>query len=233
MPLRFIATIIVLTCLLAIVVTAVIHRNAGQKAPASAEKNSLRSIAERAKNEGKQSVRVPSPRIDYAGENIGLDEALQNYSVVVAQPIDSKSYLSDSELIVNWYRFQILESLSQRPPYSCNTCPAAPDLPGDLPRPGQDEFYTVAVGGTVTIDGVQVTMNNPALPQFEKGRKYLLFVSLAPSGVAVIGGGPSGVFRVGDDEILKPANKDNRRLKTDIQARFDSRLRTFKGRVKP
>src|SRR5438105_111490 len=95
------------------------------KAPQEYSKDrSIASLAQRTKKQGKTRVQAPGLIIDYAGGNIGLDEALQNYSVVIGEPIESKSYITDSaDEIATAYKFRVLDVLSQRNAVFCNGCP--------------------------------------------------------------------------------------------------------------
>src|SRR5258706_3555858 len=85
---------------------------ASLKAPQEYTKDrSIAALARRTKSQGKTRVEAPGLIIDYAGENIGLDEALQNYSVVIAEPIERKSYITDSfDEIGTAYKFRVLET---------------------------------------------------------------------------------------------------------------------------
>src|SRR6266850_8497911 len=166
---------------------------------------SIASLAKRAKNEGKTRVEAPGLIIDYAGGNIGLDEALQNYSMVIGEPLESKSYITDSaDEIGTAYKFRVLEILSQRNAVFCNGCPQVNDVSAKLQPALYNEFLLELSGGTVTVDGVEVTMVSSGMPKFEDGKRYLLFASISPGGMARLAAGPSGLFRITSDESLEP-----------------------------
>src|SRR5882672_9988635 len=139
------------------------------KAPQEYNKDkSIASLAQRTKNQGKRQATVRGPIIDYAGTNMGLDEALQNYSALIAEPIESKTYIGDSlDDIRTAYKFRIVETLSQKNAVFCNTCPQVNDVSGKLPPAHYDEFLLELSGGTVTVDGVEVTMTTGEIPKFE------------------------------------------------------------------
>jgi hypothetical protein len=190
---------------------------------------SIASLAKRAKNEGKTRVEAPGLIIDYAGGNIGLDEALQNYSVVIGEPLESKSYITDSaDEIGTAYKFRVLEILSQRNAVFCNGCPQVNDVSGKLPPAHYDEFLLELSGGTVTVDGVEVTMPSSGMPKFEDGQRYLMFISFTPGGMATLIGGPSGLFRITSDESLEATGNGKHRLAVEIAARFSKSLSKFK-----
>lgn len=207
---------------------------ATRKAPQEYTKDkSIASIARRTKNQGKTRVSAPGKIIDYAGENMGLDEALQNYSVVIAEPIESKSYITDSsDEISTAYKFRIVETLSQRNAVFCNTCPALNDVSDKLQPALYNEFLFELSGGTITVDGVEVTMVSSGIPKFEKGERYLMFISFTPGGMAKPAAGISGLFRITSDESLEAMNKGKDRIPVEIAARFSKSLSRFKQAIK-
>jgi hypothetical protein len=207
---------------------------AALKAPQQYSKDkSIASLAQRAKNQGKTQVTAPGKIIDYAGANMGLDEALQNYNVVIAEPIERKSFITDSsDEIRTACKFRILETLSQRNAVFCNTCPALNDVSDKLRPALYNEFLLELSGGTVTVDGVEVTMVSDATLKIEDGQRYLMFISFTPGGMASITGGPSGIFRITSDESLEAMGNGKNRLTREIAARFSKSLSRFKQATK-
>jgi hypothetical protein len=183
---------------------------------------SITSLAQRTKNQGNTQVTVPGKIIEYPGMNMSLDEALQSYSAVIAEPIESKSYISDSsDEIRTAYKFRIIETLSQKNAVNCSSCPQVTDVSAKLQPALYNEFLLELSGGTVVVDGVEVTMASSGIPKFEDDKKYLMFISLTPGGMARLAGGPSGLFRVMSDDSLEALGKDNtgcrRRLPRDFR----------------
>jgi hypothetical protein len=194
---------------------------------------SIASQARHARSQGKNQIEVPGKILDYPGMNIGLDEALQKYSVVVAEPIESKSYVTDSaDEIGTAYKFRVVETLSQRNAVSCNGCPQVNDVSGKLRPALYNEFILDLSGGTLTIDGVEVTMPSSGMPKFEDGQRYLMFISFTPGGMATVIGGPSGLFRITSDESLEPVGNGKSRIPVEIAARFSKSLARFKQATK-
>jgi hypothetical protein len=191
-------------------------------------KDRLQWYATKTKNEGKRKVIVPGPIVDYPGIDMNFNEAVKNYTVLIAEPIESKSYF-DSDDIITWYKFRILDILSPRNYVYCNTCPPIPEAPREMSPINPDEFVLAVSGGTATVDGVDITMTNNSLPSFEIGKEYLLFVSVTPSGVAMLGAGPSGIFAIGNDGSLEAVDKNNRPLKAEINQRFKLKLSVLKS----
>ena len=194
---------------------------------------SIASQARLAKSLGKAHVTVPGKILDYPGMNIGLDEALKKYSVVIAEPIDRKSYITDSaDEIGTAYKFRVVEILSQRNAVFCNGCPQVNDVSGRLPPALYNEFILDLSGGTVTLDGVEVTMPSSGMPKFEDGQRYLMFISFTPGGMATVVGGPSGLFRITSDQSLEPVGNGKGRMPVEIAARFSKSLARFKQATK-
>jgi len=203
------------------------------KAPQDSTDKSIASIAQRAKSQGKTHVSAPGKIIDYPGMNIGLDEAFKNYSVVIAQPIESKSYIAESSDEINTaYKFRILEALSQRHVVSCSTCAPVIDVSDKLQPALYNEFILDLSGGTITVDGVEVTMVSDGTLKIENGQRYLMFISFTPGGMASLIGGPSGFFRITSDESLEAMGDGKHRLAVEIAARFSKNLAKFKQATK-
>jgi len=194
---------------------------------------SIASLARRAKNQGNKKVTVPGKILDYPGMNIGLDEALQKYSVVIAEPIESTSFITDSlDNISTAYKFRIVETISQRSPVFCNSCPSLNDVSDKLQPARYDEFLLELAGGTVTVDGVEITMVSGQIPKFEDRKRYLMFINFTPAGMASTVGGPSGIFRITSDESLEAVGNVKNRMPAEIATRFSQSLSRFKQATK-
>jgi hypothetical protein len=105
----------------------------------------------------------------------------------------------------------------------------APTPPADFFPIAPDEFALSKFGGTITIDGVKLTTIDSTFPQFELHKEYLLFISRNSSGLAILGVGPNGVFRVKPQGSLTPLNGDPYPIKDDIQKRFAKSLDRVKS----
>jgi len=233
MLLRLIAAVACVIVLVALSATAFLNNGVQKRANVPwMERNSLKEIARRSKEEGRTKVTVPAPWVNDPGMSTKVDEALQNYSVVVAEMIASKSYVFDAYSIQTWYKFRITDTLSKTDAEHCPTCPDVPEPPKDFTPISADEFLFATGGGTVDIDGVEVTMNDRSLPVFESGKKYLLVISLTRTGVALLGAGPAGVFQVADDDKLEAVNRRNYALQAEIRDRFNGKLSELKSHAK-
>lgn len=185
--------------------------------------HSLKSVSKRTKNEGKNTVVIPGPRIEYGGENMTLEDAFAKSSVVVAEPFESKSSIFGDDHIITWYRCRLVDTISIRPPLVCDSCPQLLEKPADIKPTELGEVLIPKVGGTGLVDGVRVTMRDVDMPDFELHKRYLVFVSISPDGVARLLGGPTGVFRLTDDDLLEPMARKSR-LKSEIENRFNLKL---------
>lgn len=189
---------------------------------------SIESMARRAKAEGKSSITIPGLIIDYPNMGLSLDEVLNKFSTLVVEVAESKSFVPESEDIRTAYKLRIVEFVSQKPPDVCETCPPLTDVSDQLSPANFNEFVLEVSGGTVTIDGVKVTMMNGGKLTFAEGKKYLMLVSFTPGGMARLAVGPSGVFRIKDGDSLESINNSKDLIPAQIASRFSNNLSTFK-----
>jgi hypothetical protein len=182
----------------------------------------LQWYAQQAKIKGEQQIVLPAPTSEFKGSSgsTTVDKALEFSGAVIAEPIREKVYANDSnDEIGTWYKFKIIEVLSKP------TLPACPDCrfldpPADLLPLNEDEFLISKYGGTLTIDGVQVSMSDGGWPPFQQGKKYLILLSIYSSGVAEVMGGPRGVFAVSDNGTLEPVSNIPHPIKEGMKGKF-------------
>lgn len=79
-------------------------------------RSKIKAYTQKAKKAGKTSVSVPASTIEYLGGADSPDNVFSNFSLVIAEPIENKTYVHEADSIVTWYKFRIVEHLSQRPP---------------------------------------------------------------------------------------------------------------------
>lgn len=196
------------------------------------ERGTVSSLVKQAKANGTQEVVLPIPEVNYGGSDTDMDKALLNYKVVVAEPIEQRSYYDGSSSVSTWYKFRIVEVLSKNEPPPCSECFIG-EPPSEMLPLNSDEFLLGKLGGTVLIDGVRVTTpDGLRYPGFKRNKRYLLFVSIDTSGVARTVAGPAGVFTIDEDGSLKPINKEPHPLKEDIKNKFDNSIDKLKQRSK-
>ncbi len=160
-----------------------------------------------------------------------LTDALSNFAVIVAEPIEKKSY-EGKDYVNTWYRFRIIETLNPRPLAPCPGCISSFDPPSDLPPVGNDEILILQSGGTMIIDGVEVIDSFSNQPHYSLSQKYLLFlITDSTKRTSIQGLGSAGIFEVDSKGILKHTTSHHNalsvyflkhqnsldRLKSDIQ----------------
>jgi hypothetical protein len=196
------------------------------------DKVSIQSRAHKAKGEGKTNVTLLGPVAEYPGMGMSLDIALQRYSAVVAEVVETNTYLSDADVINTAYKFRILDSITQKDAVLCDTCPPLRDVSEKLHPAFSNEFLLELSGGTLIVDGVKVRMTNTAGLEFEARKKYLLFISFTPGGMARLAAGPVGVFRVRDDDVLESVGNSDYPIPDQISTRHSKKLTKFKQDIK-
>lgn len=195
----------------------------------SPDYNKLSWHAKRAKLKGEKQVRLPPPAIDYPGSGSDLNAALSGFSVAIVQPVASATAAINDYTVTTWYKVKVLEYLSKKDP-PCLTCPTLEQVPQSLLPLGQDEVVLDMVGGSVLIDGVNVSMaaNHPPL---RKSNKYLLLLATTSSGTALVGAGPEGAFLVDDDNSLKPVGGGSHHLQWDMISNFGPDVNMLRRRL--
>lgn len=197
------------------------------------EKNQVSWYAKKLKAKGRSKVSLAVPPVEYGGSSFetDTDAALLHYSVVVAQPVAEKVTVDEmGNSIVTWYKFQVIETISRKDVPACPDCISTP--PEELTLAGPDEFLAPRLGGQLVIDGITVSMENPAFPPFEIGQNYLLYISKYPNGAADIGAGPDGVFKISDNGKIEPINHNAHPLKRDAMSKFRGSLSDLKSHIR-
>jgi len=182
------------------------------------ERGTVAWHVQQAKKMGRKQAEIPAPVPIYAAVN-GLDDALSRFTTVVVQPIEKKSYVQDRSGIVTWYKFKVVEYLSQPPQSVCPDCLNDIIVPEELLPLQGGEFLVYINGGVVTVDGVEVLgRGNEFQQSFSLSQKYLLFLSLDSSrGVGSLNIGPSGIFTIDSDDVLTPVTKRAHPIRQDIE----------------
>lgn len=177
--------------------------------PRDADEGTLQWHARRARAKGLQEITIPTPRWRITGA-ANLDEALNQFSVVLAKPVEEKSFIWSPYNIRTWYKFKVREFLSQRDWPTCDVCPAPPDAPADLLPLKRDEILIVRAGGTAVVDGVRITSVDSAFPPFSRSQEYLLFVKLNRADrVGEISMSHYGVFTVDEGGVRQINNRSH------------------------
>lgn len=185
------------------------------------DKGTLAWRAAKAKKEGKTSITIPAPIVEELGTADPPEFALNNYTLVVAQPIASLTTTPDDSSVVTWYKFKVLETISKRPPLEY--LPSV-DPPQELLPVNNDEFIIARYGGRVLVDDVAVDVVNQESTPFSSDNQYLLFISRRQTGFANLWAGATGVFTVKNFSQIEPLNDRPHPLKQELKARFGNSL---------
>jgi hypothetical protein len=195
------------------------------------QKGSIRWKAQAAKLKGEPEILLLGPFADYATSVNNIDEVLSHFGVVVAQPVDKRSYVYNADEIRTWHKFKVIENLSEKELPRCASCglPAG-HLPQEMLPLNRDEILIETYGGTVDIDGIKVTMIDRQIPAFMESNKYLLFLSTDPSGnVGLLRMGPIGIFTIRPNATIDCVSKKAHPFTSDLRVRYQNsleRLRT-------
>jgi len=174
---------------------------------------------------------------EYAISSIGcgmgvstLKEALSGYTIVIAQPVEKKTFMNTYGLRT-WYRFKVTETLSSKPVHDFHReSLASVEIPADLLPVHADEILIPESGGIVEVEGVKVAEYSNS-PQYSLSNKYLLFLELDSD--RQVGFVPwtdeIGIFTVDDNGKLKASDNDSYDLKEKMASRFDNSVEHLKS----
>lgn len=200
-----------------------------QESVESEKRGTLRQQVARAKLRGERQLILGGIVAMYERAE-SLDDVLARYSLVVAEPVEQRGYVGEHDSISSWYKFKLIETLSNPvAPHSF----AAFALPAELLPLKEDEFLVSRVGGTAPVEGLMVTIQEHNFPAFKKQQKYLLFLLLDPvQKVGSIGLGPSGALLIKDDATFESINTHTSPLQNEIQRRYGNSLEDLKEKLK-
>jgi ligand-binding SRPBCC domain-containing protein len=157
-----------------------------------------------------------------------LNEALSNYSVVVAQLIEKRTY-AEKHGLHTWYKFRVLETLSHRPLPHYSQWSSYVNPPSDLLPVGADELLMQGADGSMVIDEVTVIQRSNS-PDYLPTKRYLLFVELDSSRRLATVPWPDeiGIFTVDADGKVKATDNLSYDLKDQMGKLFGNSV----GRLK-
>jgi hypothetical protein len=96
----------------------------------------------------------------------------------------------------------------------------------------EGEFLLAKYGGTLTINGVEVTKGETGFPPFIEHEKYFLVLSKSRNGTVSLLGGPNGTYTVSEEGQLTPVNQHPHPLKEVIKQRFNDSVGRLKQQLK-
>ena len=163
-----------------------------------------------------------------------LDQAINDYTIVVAQPVLQKGYAdSNSENVETWYKFAVSEYLVTRPLPDCPSCSPLDNPPPDLLPLNANEILVPRSGGDLLVNGVTIISSDPQFSSFMPSQSYLLFLELnSNSGVGSIKVGPIGAFSIQGDRLVS-LFVDPHPIKDDITNRFGNSLNALRSALNP
>jgi len=227
-----VAAILIIAILLFVVIGYIntASKSKPSQEPIESEKRgTLRQQVARAKLRGEPQLTLGGIVATYEQAK-SLDNVLARYSLVVAQPVEQRGYIDEHDSISSWYKFKIIETLSNpATPHSF----ASFNIPAELLPLREDEILVSRLGGTVPVDGLMVTIQEQNFPEFKKSRKYLLFLLLDPvQKVGAVGLGPAGALLIKDEDTFESINERTYPLQNEIQNRYGNSFKSLKEKLK-
>jgi len=212
-----------------LIITAALALGATTFKQTNVKDGRFKQLAKEAKEKGETQVTTASfTHTEYVGQLESLDSLLQNYSFIVAELVEQKSYVLPSfEEVVTWSKFRTLDTLSRAD--VVDTSNITP--PAELLTLNPDEFLIAQVGGNISIEGVTVRVEDKSFPLLKAGKKYLLIMSKNKSGVAILAGGPAGVFMTNDHGVITPLVKQMRSFQTPLVDNLGQSLKDIKSSI--
>jgi hypothetical protein len=170
----------------------------------------LKQRVQKAKEKGETKLELHGWIFNRA-QFINLDHTFKGFHLVEAELVSKKSVVEEDELINTWYKFRIIDTLSKAEiTYDFSFMKPPPEM---MPLQA-DEILVPVGGGTMMIDGVEVSSGEPGEPgvrAFDENQKYLFFLCVDPATkVGTVDFGAAGVFIMRDDDIFEPFNNDRR-----------------------
>jgi hypothetical protein len=169
----------------------------------------LASLARAARLKGQSTAEFSCP----AGQAITLGDlaqATKYASVAIVEPVGHVVSPNGGDDIRTWFKFRIMDMLQER---RTAGMPLA-GVPSQLTPTAPNEFVTWYCGGTATINGVQITENGAALPNFQPGHAYLVWFELTRAGFGALGWRDEGVFVI-DGDTIRPITPDSANTQLD------------------
>lgn len=196
------------------------------------DKGSLKWYARLAKAKGQNRISKWGPEARYGDEVKDLNDALSYYQMILAVPIEKQSRPFEDAGIRTWYKFKIVEKLSHKQLKPCDCVPADLVAPQEMFPLAADEILIPLGGGSVMVDGVEITQDDVEYPQFALTTRYLLFLRTDDSGqIGLLGMGPAGIFVEREDDRLEPVSHRTNALAPEIATRFRSSIQLLRDRT--
>ncbi|HEX8069422.1 MAG TPA: hypothetical protein VF546_05695 [Pyrinomonadaceae bacterium] len=185
----------------------------------------LKQWVQEAKSKGQTRLELHG-RVFNRAQFTNLNDALTTFSLILVEPVNKKSVIEEDEVINTWYKFRIIDTLSQaKVTYNFSFMLPPPEL---LPLQPAEILVPVG-GGTMTVDGIEVSSGEPGEPglvAFDEKQQYLLFLCVDPAAkIGTADLGSAGVFLMRADDTLGAFNVDKHRVYDALQANSISELK--------
>lgn len=200
------------------------------------EPGTLDWYAEQAQGQGANGWEFGSGIFEYV-EPSTWDGVLATQSLVVVEPIETRSYRNhDNTGVWSWWRFRIVEVLSQQSLSSCYTCSIPTVLPADFPAAKADQIVLEKYSGSLTHKGAWLTAVEPSFPEYLIGQRYLLILDLDPRDrSAVVRMGPLGVYKIDSAGnfacVCETVGRENP-YRDELRLRYENSLANLRAALK-
>lgn len=159
-----------------------------------------------------------------------LKEALSSYTIVLAHPVEKKTFMNTHGLNT-WYKFKVSETLSSKPIQDFHReLLSNIEIPIDLLPVNSDEILISERGGVLEVEGVKVAVYSNS-PHYSLSSRYLLFLEFDSD--KRVGFVPwtdeIGTFTIDDSGRLKATDNDSYDLKEKIASRFGNSVERLKS----
>lgn len=194
-----------------------------------AQPGTIAAYLEEAQVNNQNSITFPAGIHEYFRPDT-WDGVISGFSFLIAEPIEVRSFgtLTD-DTIKSWYRFRIIETLATKPPPFAIT-----DPPGGMAPPQTNELLVFKWGGTVTLNGIQVTAEEPSFPDLIIGQRYLLIVQVDPSTrLANNAMGSDGAYTISASGQILPVNPEGGVFQNDLATRYSSSIDQLRAALAP
>lgn len=183
-----------------------------------------------AKAEGLDEVQLS---VLACGWDIGsLRQALARDTVMLVEVVGKKTFAYKYDL-TTWYKFRIIETLSEKPMPKYPTYSSLPDPPQEMQPLNEDEFVMAETNGQMEIDGVRVTQYSNGVA-YNVGGDYLIFLHINPHKRLAVRSStdPLGVFLVGKDGKFKAYLDRPHPLREELASRYGNSIGNLRRALK-
>ena len=188
--------------------------------------SSLPWYVARTKAEGRSSIVIPASHGIPAVLRT-LEDALKFYSAVIVMPEAKSAGALDRFHIGTWYKMKVVDWIYQHAPQDDVDRGATPDA---FKPVAKDELVTYVHGGSIVMEGVNLSTPFSTIPELSLGQKYLLFILVDPTGqFGYLHAGVNAVFTVTGSDWFDPLSKVPSKFQEHLQNRTRSSLAILKA----